>query len=1316
MRTYLLLWLLTVTLLCKGQSPKTNVNFASPNATGLGLYGEVPVSLHNGVPNVSIPMFEINEGPIKVPVTLSYHASGVRPDVHPGWVGNGWTLNCGGLITRVVKGAPDETAWEQNITFFDSYFTTANRAFMIGHYYNTLLQDNNWATPARIQYLAARGTEYAGGPDYYQETEPDEFIFNFGSYSGKFVFDENHQLKCISHPEIKVEMSTPMLISYAFGATNINGQQRYFTYAKNYLIGNIGGIVLDKEIKFTGFRITTPDGMQYEFGLWDTPQSYEDIPMEASINFFQQIYAFESWDTWYLKKIVAPTGHSVTFYYGVPDDGIRYPIASFGNTVAMEKSSGSSNPSGIWSIFGPLRSRSTSIRQYYEGRIIYPAYLTKVVTSNEEFHFKLGVSTELPYDYYGILSSLQLQSQYWDQNLTFAESARDVIRVGPTGNPYYEELDFSLFKWRQLNKVIIRNKRTQEDVKTWNFSYSANSSQRLTLLGLEQTGGEGVSPLRYSFEYNTSKSLPGYNSYQTDHWGFFNGKTPNLGVLSDSYLYGFYNYKNPDPDFLYAGILERINYPTGGYTTFTYEPHRYEARVIRNASTGAFSLQTTSPSYAGGLRIREINSTAGYGAPVLTKRFEYEGGILNGDAQYFWKNYTGKLLNGNNYVSDRFVTQTILPVGTNSIGSHIGYTKVKEITPGTGYTVHEFSNYDLLDENFLATIDPEKSRYSPFSTRSIERGLPKEKTDYNENGVMVRKLTFRYPTPDLSKFIRATNAKSFLVLGGEAIEGSSYKIYTYPFNSDRLTEVTYQTGSSTALSSTTVTDFTFDGNKNLLRTTTTTASNTQPQVITYQYPFDMVPAEDPNGVYAAMTNRNFIAPVIKEIRSKNNVQTSLTHTGYFAPSTGLFVPGTVSVKNGSNPDYVQTRFHSYDSRGNILTISTENNMKMSYLWGYSQNYPIAQVQNANFNECFFDAFENEGTWNGITYDQTRSHTGRYSGKIVNQGPGELVLHSNTWLNISLSAPTKFKYSGWVYSDGPGAELFLFMKRAGETNYFTHVDNIATNVTGQWVYLEKEFTVPADITQLNIRIDNNSAGTVWFDDIRLHPSTAKMSTYTYAPALGMTSQTDFNNQSTYYEYDGMGRLKIVRNNDREIVKTYEYNYRTVFYNKAASIYLNRNNCGPGHSGTGVTYTVPAGKYSSLISQEDADVQAANDILANAQNYANNPANGATCYPSSIYASLTVENLSPDGTYGDLVIRFYADQAMTIPATVSNYYITYNQQTWCNSGSLPNFMHSATVSGHEVVLMNSAQVYYTSSYWDNFCGCWQLDECWVYYSLN
>jgi hypothetical protein len=64
----------------------------------------------------------------------------------------------------------------------------------------------------------------------------------------------------------------------------------------------------------------------------------------------------------------------------------------------------------------------------------------------------------------------------------------------------------------------------------------------------------------------------------------------------------------------------------------------------------------------------------------------------------------------------------------------------------------------------------------------------------------------------------------------------------------------------------------------------------------------------------------------------------------------------------------------------------------------------------------------------------------------------------------------------------------------------------------------------------------------------------------------------------------------------------------FKNTVRSQAFTRNNCAAGGTPSSVTYTVPAGKHTSLISQADADAKALNDINANGQAYANT---NATC---------------------------------------------------------------------------------------------------------
>ena len=60
-------------------------------------------------------------------------------------------------------------------------------------------------------------------------------------------------------------------------------------------------------------------------------------------------------------------------------------------------------------------------------------------------------------------------------------------------------------------------------------------------------------------------------------------------------------------------------------------------------------------------------------------------------------------------------------------------------------------------------------------------------------------------------------------------------------------------------------------------------------------------------------------------------------------------------------------------------------------------------------------------------------------------------------------------------------------------------------------------------------------------LRSIPNT-QVTTYTYRPLVGMTSETAPDGKTIFYEYDNFGQLKLVRNQDGNIVKTYQYNYR------------------------------------------------------------------------------------------------------------------------------------------------------------------------------
>lgn len=96
-------------LCCSAQAQLQPVkNVPSPEIAGLGEYGKVPVSLFTGIPNISIPLYEVKVGNFSLPISASYHPSSVKANSPSGCLGLGWNLVAGGYITRKVNGILDE--------------------------------------------------------------------------------------------------------------------------------------------------------------------------------------------------------------------------------------------------------------------------------------------------------------------------------------------------------------------------------------------------------------------------------------------------------------------------------------------------------------------------------------------------------------------------------------------------------------------------------------------------------------------------------------------------------------------------------------------------------------------------------------------------------------------------------------------------------------------------------------------------------------------------------------------------------------------------------------------------------------------------------------------------------------------------------------------------------------------------------------------------------------------------------------------------------------------------------------------------------
>ena len=256
---------------------------------------------------------------------------------------------------------------------------------------------------------------------------------------------------------------------------------------------------------------------------------------------------------------------------------------------------------------------------------------------------------------------------------------------------------------------------------------------------------------------------------------------------------------------------------------------------------------------------------------------------------------------------------------------------------------------------------------------------------------------------------------------------------------------------------------------------------------------------------------------------------------------------------------------------------------ISSVYGYDESLPIAIVTGARRSEqalgseASFIGFESndEGQtlsdndyWSLNAYNEysTDAHTGTYSRKILStsqSGTSPCYGPTRDFLPPDLEGQNrKYVLSCWVKTEtGFGSNngsLVIHSKQDSEDNTLypnsgSAINDVPINDTqGKWVYYQ------AVIDLGNVRTENSIGGGtllrircypkndnpskyMLIDDIRLRPIDASMSTYTYNDLGKVTSITDENNITAYYEYDDAGRLKLVRDQNYNIKAKHEYHY-------------------------------------------------------------------------------------------------------------------------------------------------------------------------------
>lgn len=229
----------------------------------------------------------------------------------------------------------------------------------------------------------------------------------------------------------------------------------------------------------------------------------------------------------------------------------------------------------------------------------------------------------------------------------------------------------------------------------------------------------------------------------------------------------------------------------------------------------------------------------------------------------------------------------------------------------------------------------------------------------------------------------------------------------------------------------------------------------------------------------------------------------------------------------------EVQFPLYDANGRILEQNKTNDIKETYIWDYNKMYPVAKAVNASQNQIAFTSFEADEAGSNFTLNPANvinnPTVGAFTGKKC------YLLTDFTIVSTNINVPyLEYKLTYWYKSDQSFAKPIILNNGTPVTPFPNSIKTKAG-----WSYCE--YTVPASFTG-SLSIGKNAAGVnVYLDEVRFYPVLSQMNTYTFDPLIGMTSETDVNGKTVYYEYDKLNRLTLIKNEDKDIVKRICYNY-------------------------------------------------------------------------------------------------------------------------------------------------------------------------------
>jgi YD repeat-containing protein len=208
------------------------------------------------------------------------------------------------------------------------------------------------------------------------------------------------------------------------------------------------------------------------------------------------------------------------------------------------------------------------------------------------------------------------------------------------------------------------------------------------------------------------------------------------------------------------------------------------------------------------------------------------------------------------------------------------------------------------------------------------------------------------------------------------------------------------------------------------------------------------------------------------------------------------------------------------------------NIYSALIWDINENI-AATVSNARLADVGFTSFESD------IYNDPIQYTG--SAEITN-GRFSYKKSGMAYIGSKISGKTYYKL-------GPGSYIKTPSLTSGQSYVLTFWSNggvpaisgvgatlqpeMQYELSNGWKFYKATFTTSAAGI-----LTFSSGATINMDELRLFPSDATMVNSVYTPLFGVTSTTDATGRITYYEYDGLGRQTVTKDQEGNVVSKTE----------------------------------------------------------------------------------------------------------------------------------------------------------------------------------